>query len=333
MAKQATAAATVTQHAVVVIVSRDIETAAQDEGIQTYDEILRRAEAYLSSRQPDATLRTGPAVTDAPDATTPVKLGAVLADGRRIVIDVRLVPHMLDSGPEVDAWFDAVTPAADLVLYNGHAGLGTNIRTLSQKGSFAPGKYVVWAVNGCDTFAYLDRTLAARRATLNPDDPSGTRYMDQVSNVMPSYFKTAPRVRDDVPRRRGERRGRGRHAEVVRGAPREGRPGAGRGGDGRGGQHVRPTDPPRVVAFDVDVGIRGCARRWGSAPGGTPPSGRRPAPDVRRVHDGSDAPPADASGTLVLTLVLIGVGRVRKRRVAHPSLRSAARGRTPGSAS
>ena len=44
-------------------------------------------------------------------------------------------------------------------------------------------------MNGCDTFAYVDDALADIRQRLNPDDPTGTRYLDVLTNVMPSYFR------------------------------------------------------------------------------------------------------------------------------------------------
>jgi len=47
-------------------------------------------------------------------------------------------------------------------------------------------------MNGCDTFAYVDGSLAKTRSALNPDDPTGTKYMDMVTNVMPSFFSSMP---------------------------------------------------------------------------------------------------------------------------------------------
>jgi hypothetical protein len=47
----------------------------------------------------------------------------------------------------------------------------------------------VFVVDGCDTLAYVDRTLAERRAVLNPDDRSGTKYMDTVTNVLGAWFR------------------------------------------------------------------------------------------------------------------------------------------------
>ena len=59
----------------------------------------------------------------------------------------------------------------------------------------SPGQYLIWFANGCDTFAYVDRTLIDRRALVNPDDPGGTKYMDTVTNVMAGYFGALERRR------------------------------------------------------------------------------------------------------------------------------------------
>jgi hypothetical protein len=47
-------------------------------------------------------------------------------------------------------------------------------------------------MNGCDTFAYVDGSLAQTRSSLNRDDPSGTKYMEFVTNAMPSFFSSMP---------------------------------------------------------------------------------------------------------------------------------------------
>ena len=47
-------------------------------------------------------------------------------------------------------------------------------------------------MNGCDTFAYVDGSLAQKRASINPDDPTGTKYMEFVTNTMPSFFSSMP---------------------------------------------------------------------------------------------------------------------------------------------
>ena len=166
---------------------------ADDVGLQSHARFIQEAQEYLRSLQPNATRRT---ITVGGTDTRPItKLSATLVDGRVITIDVMLVGYRLqEDGASFDRWYDGVTPAADLILYNGHAGLGDNVQTLMQKGTFRPRQYVIWSVNGCDTFAYVDSTLAQRRAALNPDDPLGTKYMDTVSNVMSGYFETTPEM-------------------------------------------------------------------------------------------------------------------------------------------
>ncbi|HUJ24769.1 MAG TPA: hypothetical protein VLW85_02045 [Myxococcales bacterium] len=85
--------------------------------------------------------------------------------------------------------FAEVSTNADLILYNGHAGLGANVRAMASMGQFFPGRYQILFLDGCDTFAYADDTWATRRAPLNPDDnASGTKYLDIVTNAMPAYF-------------------------------------------------------------------------------------------------------------------------------------------------
>ena len=88
--------------------------------------------------------------------------------------------------------YEGLSGSADVIAYNGHAGLGQNVRALANRGKFVPGKYLMFFMNGCDTFAYVDGSLAQTRALLNPDDPTGTKYMDIVTNAMPSFFHSTP---------------------------------------------------------------------------------------------------------------------------------------------
>ena len=159
------------------------ESGTDDEGAISYYELMTSTTAWAR----------GLGVTSLKTAggNAGWSLSATLVDGRKIVVDARMVaPDLSTETADFDAWYDARTPEADLIMYSGHAGLGWNVRTLMNKGVFRTGKYVIWAVNGCDTFAYVDRTLAKRRALLNADDPSGTKYMDVVSNVMAAWFHT-----------------------------------------------------------------------------------------------------------------------------------------------
>src|SRR5262249_27129197 len=110
------------------------------------------------------------------------------ADGTLVTIVALLTDELASEGPAFDARYAELTPGADLILYNGHAGLGKNVAALASKGKFFPGKYQIFYFNGCDTFSYVDDTLARTRALLNPSDPTRTKYMDQVMNAMPAYF-------------------------------------------------------------------------------------------------------------------------------------------------
>jgi uncharacterized protein (TIGR03382 family) len=159
------------------------KSGTDDLGVLAFYELMTKTTEWAKTLAPTAMKTEG-----GNDGWT---LSATLSDGRKVVVDARIVvPELAAESAAFDAWYDARTPEADLIMYSGHAGLGWNVRTLMNKGVFRAGKYVIWAVNGCDTFAYVDRTLATRRALLNADDPSGTKYMDVVSNVMAAWFHT-----------------------------------------------------------------------------------------------------------------------------------------------
>ncbi len=112
----------------------------------------------------------GPAVGD-------VSFEATLADGKVVKVTALLVDAITEVPVGFDQRYESLTPTADVIAYNGHAGLGQNVRALAQKGRWVAGKYQMFFMNGCDTFAYVDGSLAQTRAKLNPDDPTGTKYM------------------------------------------------------------------------------------------------------------------------------------------------------------
>ncbi len=163
-------------------------TTTSDAGIEAYDRFVRAVRSEWSG------VATTPAALAASvDASTPeVTLEAALPDGRVVVVTAILTDELRSEGAAFDKRLAELTPGADLVLYNGHAGLGTNVAALSHKGAWFPGKYQILFVNGCDTFAYQDDTLARTRASLNPDDPTGSRYLDVLTNAMPAYFSSLP---------------------------------------------------------------------------------------------------------------------------------------------
>jgi hypothetical protein len=121
-----------------------------------------------------------------------VTFEATLADGKKIKVTALLVDAITQVWDGFNARYESLTPTADIIAYNGHAGLGQNVRALARMGQWVAGKYQIFFMNGCDTFAYVDGSLAQTRAALNPDDPTGTKYMEFVTNAMPSFFSSMP---------------------------------------------------------------------------------------------------------------------------------------------
>ena len=119
------------------------------------------------------------------------------------------------------------------------------------KGAFVPGKYLIWFMNGCDTFAYVDRSLANRRALLNADDPGGTKYMDTVTNVMAGYFRSLGPTSLTLLRALVDARDRSAPPKTYEQIFQSIDPVAGRRRDRRGGQRARspcrrPPTPPET---------------------------------------------------------------------------------------
>ena len=147
-----------------------------DAGLSAYAQFAAAAAAELGvpapvadAAHPDITLRAG-----------------------NVVITLLLTDKLMLAPASWQKRFAEVSTNADLIMYNGHAGLGANVRALAGMGTFFPGKYQMLFIDGCDTFAYADDTWATRRATLNADDPSGTKYLDVITNAMPAFFNSMP---------------------------------------------------------------------------------------------------------------------------------------------
>jgi hypothetical protein len=123
-------------------------------------------------------------------ATPDVELNATLADGKKIHV-VALLTDNVNTGlsqPAFRSRYEALSTRADFIVYNGHAGLGSNIRALASAGKWVAGQYVVVFMNGCDTFAYIDGSLSQAHKTVNSDDTTGWKYIDIVTNGMPAFF-------------------------------------------------------------------------------------------------------------------------------------------------
>jgi hypothetical protein len=104
-----------------------------------------------------------------------------------IVVHTWLVDGMTNNGDEFDSQFATVTADSDVVNYNGHAGLGSNVRGLARRFSVNPGQYQLFVINGCDTFAYVDDLIMQKHKDKNPGYPD-YKFVDVIANTMPSYF-------------------------------------------------------------------------------------------------------------------------------------------------
>ena len=168
----------------------DGATVNSDAGISAFNEFvgaMRRELGASSLTTIPATVPATPGVS-APD----IEFSATLADGKKIHV-LALLTDNVDVGlqqPAFRARYEAATPKADFIVYNGHAGLGTNIRSLAQRGKWVAGQYVVVYMNGCDSFAYVDEALNNAHKAVNPDDTTGTKYIDTVINGMPAFFSS-----------------------------------------------------------------------------------------------------------------------------------------------
>jgi hypothetical protein len=162
-------------------------TSEYDQGISAFNAFNRRvrsefgAYADFAVTPPDAPMNPGIAAPD-------VAFTAMLPDGRTLVINALLVDEVSSASDAFYARYEQLSTNADLIVYNGHAGLGANIRTLAQHGQFNRGQYTIIFMNGCDTYTYIDGALAQKHMDINPDDPTGTKYMDMVVNAEPEFF-------------------------------------------------------------------------------------------------------------------------------------------------
>lgn len=164
----------------------DSGTTSSDAGISAYNSFVRNIQSALKQFNMTtipASIPTSPGIAN-PDVT----VDATLPDGRKVHVTVLLTNQIRNTDAAFDARYAEVTPNADYLSYNGHSGLGANIRALTRKGRWQAGQYTIAFINGCDTYAYVDSSLAQARAQLNPDDPTGTKHLDIATNAMPSFF-------------------------------------------------------------------------------------------------------------------------------------------------
>ena len=170
----------------------DGATTASDAGISAYNTFISSMKSELGTLN----LTTVPAsVPTSPGVETPdIEFNKVLPDGRKIDVVALLVDNVNSalSQPSFRSRYNSLSTRADFIVYNGHAGLGSNIRALAAAGNWVAGQYVVVFLNGSDTFAYIDGALSAAHQAVNPDDTTGFKYIDILTNGMPAFFASMP---------------------------------------------------------------------------------------------------------------------------------------------
>ncbi len=168
----------------------DGATTSRDAGISAYNRFVSSMKSELG----DFDLETTPAeIPFSPGVEMPdVTFQADLGDGETVTVVALLVDNVRTAGFEFTQRYEELSGDADLIVYNGHAGLGANIRALARKGRWVPGQYSIVFMNGCDTYAYVDSALSDARSEINDDDPNGTKYLDIITNAMPSFFREMP---------------------------------------------------------------------------------------------------------------------------------------------
>lgn len=168
----------------------DGATSSGDAGINAYN----RFNQAIGSNLQGLDVITVPAnVPSSPGVDTPeVHYTAALADDRTVEVTALLVDNVRTAPASFNQRYAELSRTADLIVYNGHAGLGANIRALASKGDWQPGQYAMVFMNGCDTYAYVDSALNDAHAAINEDDPDGIKYLDIITNAMPSFFHSMP---------------------------------------------------------------------------------------------------------------------------------------------
>ncbi len=169
----------------------DGATSNGDAGIAAYNTFSSTIENALDNKTGFASMPLD--IPSRPGVDMPeVSYRADLADGRSVEVVALLVDNIRTAPAAFNTRYEELTGSADLIAYNGHAGLGANVRAMARKGKWEQGQYSIVFLNGCDTYAYVDSALADAHADANPDDPHGTKYMDIVTNAMPSFFRSMP---------------------------------------------------------------------------------------------------------------------------------------------
>jgi hypothetical protein len=176
---------------VVAIFGKAKEDGTQsDNGVRGYGEFIKQVRDELRGNE----INLMPAdMPKRPGIEVPVvRVETTLPDGKRVVINAFLIEKVTNAPSSFWDAYETLTETADYIVYNGHSGLGQNVRALARRGNWVEGQYAILFLNGCDTYAYIDSSVLDAHADVNDDDDTGTLYLDVVANAMPSYFRSMP---------------------------------------------------------------------------------------------------------------------------------------------
>jgi hypothetical protein len=182
------------QFVVTAVFGKETEgaTADTDPGItafrQTYDTLVSWFGAPVESNLPRGQ-RPSAALTD-------LRLKFNTARGP-LVVALLLVDSVPSAGRDFIAKYEELTERSDFVAYNGHAGLGANIRALTRMGRYVEGQYQIFMLNGCDSLAYVDDYLRTQHQAVNPG-AGLDKFVDVISNSRPSLFNENARATSSV---------------------------------------------------------------------------------------------------------------------------------------
>ncbi len=168
----------------------DNATTSADAGISAYNRFSQQAKQRASKFDAAFALEPSDLPLNPGVQAPKFSVTANLPGGRTLQIKAFLVDNVQQAPETFWDEYETLTPTADFIVYNGHAGLGANVRKLAQKGKWVQGQYAIVFMNGCDTYAYISDALAESHAAVNPNDPEGTLHLDTVANAMPSFFSS-----------------------------------------------------------------------------------------------------------------------------------------------
>ena len=99
-----------------------------------------------------------------------------------------LVEEVSSAGSAFERRYSEATAKADVIIYEGHSGLGKNINALARNAGATAGKYQLVYLYGCQTLAYLEPTMHEKRIALNgAADPEGTKFLDIIATALPAF--------------------------------------------------------------------------------------------------------------------------------------------------